>query len=149
MNPIQVSTIIFLCIFGSALLGMWLKGLLPQHHLNDDTKDLMKLGVGLVGTMAALLLGLLVASAKSSYDTRSSELTQMAADVVLLDRALAHYGPATGPIRGILKVGVAGMIDQFWSKNGEEDPLPSHAVGNVIYDKIQELVPRSDGQRML
>jgi len=129
------------------MLGMWLRGVLPQHHLNDETKDLIKLGVGLVGTMAALLLGLLVASAKSSYDTRSSELTQMAADVVLLDRALAHYGPATGAIRGIIKVGVARMIDQFWSS--KEDTRTSQAAGNVVYDKIQELVPTSDGQRAL
>jgi len=147
VSPGEVSAIIFFCIFGSAMLGMWLRGVLPQHHLNDETKDLIKLGVGLVGTMAALLLGLLVASAKSSYDTRSSELTQMAADVVLLDRALAHYGPATGPIRGIIKVGVARMIDQFWSK--KEDTRTSQAAGNVVYDKIQELVPTSDGQRAL
>jgi len=83
---------------------MWLRSVLPAHHLDAETKDLMKLGVGLIGTMAALLLGLLVASAKSSYDVRSSELTQMAANTVLLDRSLAHYGPATGGIRAFLRL---------------------------------------------
>jgi hypothetical protein len=78
VSPIEISSIIFLCIFGSAMLGMWLRGVLPQHHLDAETKDLVKLGVGLIGTMAALLLGLLVASAKSSYDTRRSEVSQMA-----------------------------------------------------------------------
>jgi hypothetical protein len=129
------------------MVGMWLHHVIPEQHLDADTKDLVKLGVGLIGTMAALLLGLLVASAKSSYDTRSSEVTQMAADVVLLDRALAHYGPTTGQIRAILKIGLSRMIDQFWSQEGKEETLPSQAAGNVVYDKIQELVPRSDGQR--
>ena len=147
MNPLEVSAIIFLLIFGGAMLGMWLRGVLPQDHFDADTKDLVKLGVGLIGTMAALLLGLLVASAKSSYDARSTELTQMAANIILLDRALVHYGPATGEIRGILKIAIGRMIDQVWSKAPNEGVLPSQAGGEVVYDKIQELVPRSDGQR--
>jgi Protein of unknown function (DUF4239) len=149
VSPIQVSAIIFLCIFGSAILGVWLHSVLPERLLDADTKDVVKLGVGLVGTMAALLLSLLVASAKSSYDTRSTEVTQMAANVVLLDRVLAHYGPATGQIRSILKIAIARLIDQVWSKEGKEDTLPSQAAGNVVYDKIQELEPHSDGQRAL
>jgi len=147
MNPIQVSTIIFLCIFGSALLGMWLKGLLPQDHLNADTKDLVKLGVGLVGTMAALLLGLLVASAKSSYDARGSEITQLAANTILLDRALAHYGPETGEIRRVLKITTARTIDQVWQSSG--GAFPSQTGGEVLFDKLEQLEPRTDAQRAI
>jgi hypothetical protein len=99
--------------------------------------------------MAALLLGLLVASAKSSFDTQSSELTQMAASVILLDRALSHYGPATGETRDMLKIAVARMIDQVWPKDGEQDSVPWQGGVNVVYDKIQELVPHSDAQRAL
>lgn len=151
MNPVELSAIIFCCIFAGALLGMWLGHALPQHHLDGETKDLVKLGVGLIGTMAALLLGLLVASAKSSYDARSSELTQMAANTVLLDRALVHYGPAAGPIRGVLKVAVARMIDQVWGK-GYTDAgslLEGAQPLGVVYDKIQELDPQSDAQRAI
>jgi hypothetical protein len=149
VNPFESSSIIFSCIFGGAILGMWLRSVLPAHHLDAETKDLMKLGVGLIGTMAALLLGLLVASAKSSYDVRSSELTQMAANTVLLDRSLAHYGPATGGIRGILKIALARMIDQIWPKNGTESALPAQGGGDVLFDKLQELVPGSDAQRAM
>ena len=128
---------------------MWLANVLPQHHLNAETKDLVKLGVGLIGTMAALLLGLLVASAKSAYDARSSELTEMAANTILLDRALAHYGPTAGPIRGLLKIAVVRMIDQVWGKgNSDAGALLTGAQPlGVVYDKIQELVPHSDAQR--
>src|SRR5215467_11333945 len=96
------------------MLGMWLRGILPEHHLDAETKDLVKLGVGLIGTMAALLLGLLVASAKSSYDTRKSELTQMAANLILLDRELAHYGTESTQVRSLLKTWVASAIEQVW-----------------------------------
>ena len=149
MSPVEVSTIIFFIIFGGAMLGVWLRGILPSNQLDAETKDLVKLRVGLIGTMAALLLGLLVASAKSSYDARSTELTQMAANIILLDRALVHYGPATGEIRGILKIAIGRMIDQVWSKAPNEGVLPSQAGGEVVYDKIQELVPRSDAQRAI
>ena len=113
MSPIEVSNFIFLCVFGGALLGMWLASVLPEHHLSAETKDLVKLSIGLIGTMAALLLGLLVASAKSSYDLRRSELTQMAANISFLDRGLAHYGPESAEVRGILKIAVAQMINQL------------------------------------
>jgi hypothetical protein len=149
MSPIDVSAVIFLCIFASALLGMWLHRVLPEQDLNDETKDLVKLGVALIGTMAALLLGLLVASAKSSFDARSSELTQVAANTILLDRALAHYGSETRELRGLVKIVTARTIDQVWSEKGSAGDLPSREMGGVLFDKVQELVPRSEAQRTL
>ena len=151
MNPVEVRAIIFCCIFGGALLGMWLSHVLPEHNLYAETKDLVKLGVGLIGTMAALLLGLLVASAKSAYDARSSELTEMAANTILLDRALAHYGYTTTEVRGILKIAVGRMIDQVWGKDGTDGDVlisSSQPLG-VVFDKIQGLAPRSDAQRAI
>jgi hypothetical protein len=151
VNPIEISTIVFCCIFAGALLGMWLGSALPQRHLDSETKELVKLGVGLVGTMAALLLGLLVASAKSAYDARSNELTQMAANTVLLDRALVHYGPAAAPIRGLLKLAVDGMVDQVWGQHSADAgvALPASQPLGVVYDKIQELEPQSDAQHAI
>jgi hypothetical protein len=148
VSPFEISSIIFLCIFGSALIGIWLRCVVPEHHVDAETKDLIKLGVGLVGTMAALLLGLLVASAKSSYDTRSSELNQMAANTILLDRALAHYGPATSAIRGGLRIEVTRMIDNVWPRNGAGASIPSAGGGEVLFDKLQGLVPQNDAQRV-
>jgi hypothetical protein len=109
----------------------------------------VNLGVGLIGTMAALLLGLLVASAKNSYDTRNSELTQIAANTILLDRALAHYGPETGQIRTLLKLAVAQMLDQVWATGGTTGDLRPQMSREIIFDKIQELVPHTDAQRAI
>ncbi|PYK64428.1 MAG: hypothetical protein DME50_13595, partial [Verrucomicrobia bacterium] len=74
---------------------MRVRAILPETHLNPDTKDAVKVGMGLVATMAALVLGLLVASTKGAYDAQKGEVTQMAAKIVFLDRALANYGPET------------------------------------------------------
>ena len=150
MTPIETCTIIFGCVFAGALIGMWLRSVLPKHHLGDDTKDLMKLGVGLIGTMSALVLGLLVASAESSYSTQSTELTQMAANVILLDRMLAHYGPEADDARATLKIAVARNLDQIWPKGGvEPSPSASRPNNDIMFDKLQELTPHSESQRTL
>ena len=91
MSSIAISGIVFACVFGGALLGSFLRAALPEHHLNQDTKGLVQLGIGLIATMAALVLGLLIASAKSSHDTQRSGLARMSANIGLLDRMLAHY----------------------------------------------------------
>lgn len=150
MSPIKESILIFGCMFGSGLAGLWLRSLLPEHHLNNETKDVVKLGVGLVGTMAALVLGLLVASAKGAYDVRRSELTQMAANTILLDRMLAHYGPQTAEIRGILKLAAVRLDDQIWSNDPNiQGGRSANVSGEILFDKIQDLVPSTDAQRAL
>ena len=124
MISITIGLIVLACVFGGALLGIFLHAVLPQHHLNSETKDIVKLGMGLVGTMAALVLGLLVASAKGSYDTQSAELTQLAANVSLLDRVLAHYGPETKEIRDLLRNAVTRVVNQIWPKDGPSAAPP-------------------------
>ena len=99
MSSIGTSCIVFACVFGGALLGMLLRNFLPEHHLDPDSRNVVNLGMALIGTMTALVLGVLIASAKSSYDTQKSEVTQMAANIVQLDRILGRYGAgANGPV---------------------------------------------------
>src|SRR5260370_5656173 len=118
MSSIAISFIVFACVFGGALVGMLLRTSLPQHHLIADSKEIVKVGMGLVSTMAALVLGLLVASAKSSYDAQSTELTEVSSKVVVLDRILAHYGPETREVRDVLRSTIARVLDAIWSKEG-------------------------------
>ena len=102
MNPVAIGLIVLVCIFGGALLGMFLRTVLPEHHLNDASKDVVKLVTGLIATLAALVLGLLVASAKNSFDTVNEGFRQSAAKIILLDRTLAQYGPETKDVRELL-----------------------------------------------
>jgi hypothetical protein len=72
MAPLAISLIVLASIFAGALLGMYLRVSLPESHLNADTKDVVRQGVGLIGTLTALVIGLMIASAKSSYDPRAA-----------------------------------------------------------------------------
>ena len=151
MNSIAIRLIVFACVFGGALFGMFLRHVLPENHLSADSKDTVRLGIGLIGTMTALVLGLLIASAKSFYDTQSNQLTEMSAKVVLLDRVLAHYGPETKEVRDLLHGALARTLEMFWPKDPGQHPQmdPTAAGGEILYDRIQELSPKDNTQRSL
>ena len=151
MSPITVSVVTLVCVFGAAVLGMVLQLVLPRHHLSEETKDVVKLGMGLVGTMAALVLGLLVASAKSAYDAQSTEVTDLAANIIMLDRTLAHYGPEAKELREVLRSSVTAIIDQMWSRSpGRTGRVGAPALqGEGFFDRLQQLSPRDDTQRAL
>lgn len=150
MSSIVVSMTVFACVIGGALCGILLSRALPEHHLNAGSKDVVRLGMGLVSTMAALVLGLLVSSAKSYYDAQSNELTEVSAKAILLDHLLAHYGPETKEVRDRLRGVFAFSIDRIWP---EERPPAKLGVplssSEALIDKIQELSPKDDRQRAL
>src|ERR1700687_5624322 len=114
MSPLFIGWVVFACVLGGTLIGMALRLILPEHHLSADSKDVIKMGTGLTATMAALVLALLIASAKSSYDAQRHEVTQISANVILLDRVLAHYGPETKAARDLLSSYVGRAHDQLW-----------------------------------
>ena len=105
MSPVGISATVFVSVFGGALAGVGLRSILPPHQLNRESKEVVKLSMGLVATMTALVLGLLVASAKESYDTQGRELTDLSSRIVMLDRVLAHYGPETQSARPVQERG--------------------------------------------
>ena len=151
MSANFLSLLVLACVFGAALLGMLLRYVLPEHHLSSDTKDSVKLAMGLVATMAALILGLLVASAKSTYDAESSGVTQMAAKIVFLDRMLANYGPETKETRELFRRSVERMVQRMWpdkpSEQSQLDPNASRAEG--MYAAIEKLAPKNELQTAL
>jgi Protein of unknown function (DUF4239) len=146
---------VFTCTFGGALLGMWLRTALPAHHLDAESRDTVKVGVGLIATMTALVLGLVTASAKSSFDAVNTEVKQTASEILALDRALARYGSETGEIRTGLQHVIGARIDMIWpqgsSKSPDLDPMRSGAgVGaEELADAIRGLKPSDDAQRAL
>src|SRR5271155_2819380 len=138
MSSMSISLIAFAFVFGGAMLGTIFRSVLPQNLLTTESREVVKLGVGLVATMAALVLGLLITSAKSSFDTQSTELTEMSSKVVLLDRILAHYGPDAKEARDILRTSVVSALDSVSSTDvASASQFGSSANGEVLYDKIQ------------
>jgi hypothetical protein len=151
MGPVAVGCIVMICVFGGALLGMAIHTMLPEQHLSSDSKDVIKLGMGLIATMSALVLALLTNSAKGSYDAQRNEVTQVAANIILVDRLLAHYGPEAKDARAQLKVSVAALIDRIWptgsAENGKSGPTTAGA--ELFFEKVQELTAQNDVQRAL
>jgi Protein of unknown function (DUF4239) len=146
-----VALIIFACVSGGSLVGMWLRTALPEQHLSEESKDLIKRSIGMIATMAALLLGLLVASAKTRYDLARSEVIEMSANALLLDSMLQHYGPETKEIRPILRSVTARAADRIW---GQDDPAasrdqPSPFEADELIDRVQQLSPTNDAQRAI
>ena len=141
------------CIFGGALLGLLLSRVLPEHHLRDNSKDTVKMVAGTIATLAALVLGLLVGSAKNSFDALNTEITQSSTKVILLDRALAAYGPETKDAREQLRRGVITLIDTFWpEEKTETSGFATFERTNKIETlqaKLRELTPATDAQRQL
>jgi len=153
VGPLAISLIAFGCISGGMLLGMFLRGVIPEHHLSDDSRDVVKLGTGMIAMMAALVLGLLIASAKGSYDAINSGLLQSGSKVILLDRVMAQYGPETKEVRDQLRRTVASVIDQVWSteRTGHIDTkVPDSRTGlESLQDKLLQLSPQNGAQRWL
>ena len=142
----------FACLFGAGLLGVRMRAALPEDHLSAETKDAVKVGMGLVATMAALVLGLLVASTKGSYDTQKNEVIQMAAKTVFLDRVLANYGSETAESRDILRRQSGVRSITLWpdKKSSQAAQLdPSVSSGEAFFNSIQKLSPHNDVQRSL
>jgi hypothetical protein len=154
MEPLTISLILFACIVGGAVLGMIVRAILPEEHLSGDTKDVVKLGMGLIGTMTALVLGLLVASAKSGYDTQRNGVAQLAGNVIFLDRTLAHFGPESKDVRAMLRAAVADLLAKTWPDENPQSGQGAERGGTEgryegILEKIQELAPKNEAQRGL
>jgi hypothetical protein len=141
------------CIFSGVLLGLLLRSLLPDQHLHDESKDAIKVGAGMIATVSALVLGLLVASAKSSFDTTEEAITQRAAKIIFLDRLLSDYGPETKATREQLRQTVAASIEMLWpDKESRAEGLAAYERMNgmqVTQMTLLQLTPTTNAQRQL
>jgi hypothetical protein len=151
MNASAVGIIAFASIFGSSLLGIRLHNVVPDQHLNPDTKEVVRLGMGLIVTMTALLLGLLIATAKGSYDTQRNDVILIAGRIAFLDRTLSLYGPEANATRQILHRAVESAIPRMWpdkvSTTERRDPTVPEA--KELYASIESLAPKDDFQKSL
>lgn len=151
MSPLAISLIVFVCVFMSAIAGIIINSMLPAHHLSKDSKEVIKLSMGLIATLAALVLGLLTSSAKSTFDLSNSELQQSAANSIQLDRALAHYGPETKLIREQFRQIITDRLHATWP---EKDVPPVNVdtrerlqAVEALWGSIGKLSPQTDAQR--
>ena len=126
MTSTIASLISFGCIFGGSLTGVALRSVLPERYFTNEDKDVLRLGLGLITTLSALVLGLLISTAKSSYDAKRNQLTQIATDVILLDRSLELYGAETSGARRALRDQVAPWSLRFSPSGQPPQSLSFH-----------------------
>src|SRR6202043_4249553 len=134
MSPAVLSCVIFALILGGIALGALLRTALPQHHLSKDSQDVVRLGVGLIATIAALVLGLLIAAAKGSFDTQSTQVKRITADLILLDNVLAQYGSEALPIRVQMRSTVDPFAHRLWQEKetGAQGPFETEAAADHV-----------------
>ncbi len=153
MNSLETSAIIFGCSFGMGLLGMALNFRLPDHHLDAGSRDVVKLVLGLIATVSALVLSLLIASGSSTYQAQQNEVQSLSANTILLDRVLSFYGPDAKEPRDLLRRALAAIHDQIWSSDGarapELDPRATQGVADDFIASLKGLAPKNDSQATL
>src|SRR5262245_57863907 len=151
MAPILISIFAFALALIGVFLGSFVQKILPEGHLSSDSKEVVKLSMGVVATLAALVLGLLVASAKSTYDARESEINQITAYVILLDNLLAKYGNEAQTARATLRQAIPPIVDRIWreGQSGPTGPFKTVPQGEAFYQQVQTLQPASELQRGL
>jgi hypothetical protein len=149
--PLVISLVAALMMLGGAAAGILLRRSLPDHHLNEHSKDVVRLGAGLVATITALLLGLLITSAKTAYDTQRREVSQIASKLVLLDNQLRRYGAEANPAREAQRRAVTPLIARIWGQRAVQAAAPYQpsVEGDLVYELIEGLDPKTDVQRNL
>jgi hypothetical protein len=149
MSPLALSCVIFLLVLGGIFTGTALRRVLPENHLSKETQDVVRLGAGLTATIAALVLGLLIGGAKGSFDTRSNQVKQLTANVILLDNLLAQYGAEATPLRKGLRGAINPIVDRLWHEKITTEPFTADIEGEKLYLAILALSPQNQIQRSL
>lgn len=153
MSTLSVAGLMFGCAVAAAGIAMLIARRLPDHHLSSESKELVKLGLGVIATLTALVLGLLVASAKATYDAQDAAVKEIATDLSMLDRCLVIYGPETTSLRELMAQMTTQVLHRMWpEKHSNIGTLSVGAegeTGNLFYTKVAELEPKTEVQRTL
>jgi hypothetical protein len=153
VHSLSIALLAFVVIFGGAVAGAALRKVSPARHLSNDTKETVRLGTGLIGTIAALVLGLLIAAASNSYQTQRGHVQHMAADLILLDQLLGQYGPEVRPLRAELRQATAPLIERIWRENrtaaANQPPFAAASAGQGLVAALFRLAPQDDVQRTI
>ncbi len=150
MPAIVAASIAFALIFGSTLFGMYIRSRVPDHHLAGDSKDVIRLATALIATMSAVVLALLFASTRASFEQTSATVTRLTADIIELDHVLDDYGPEATPLRKTLRSSIVPMIDLIWREDVDKAKAGQANLRSesVLYG-VRTLVPQSPVQASL
>lgn len=143
MKDILIGIVVFAIICGGSLLGMFLGKILPDPHLSSESRDTIRTIMATLGTLSAVVLGLLTGSSISSLAEKESELRSAGVELIMLDRTLAEYGPETAPIRALAKDLLAQRISQIWPEWLRSNALEStNTIAQSRWTTFQQIGSR-------
>ncbi len=146
LSSLVIAIIAFVCMLGSALLARRFGHRLPGHHHESLSKDTVRLGMALIATVSGMILGLILSSAKGTFDAQTALIRQSAQDLLQLDRALQEYGPQTAQVRESIRQMVVDSVVRLWP----EEPAPGEVrptQGSLaVINQIIDLQPESARQ---
>jgi len=153
MSSITVSLLVAGCIFAGGLGGLYLHRVLPAHHQTKETQDVVRLGIGMLSVLASLVLGLLIATAKTSYDSTDHAIRGYAAELALLNEILRDYGGAASVPRDLLRRYTERMLQDGWPENGARPAGLAGDGSEQLLERVREAIralkPTDGGQRSL
>ncbi len=152
MSSTIIAILILASSCGALVLTIAFRHRLPPHHEDEATRDVIKIATGMLATLVALILGLLVSSAKTTFDTATTELTQSGAQVITINRLLVSYGPEADPVRALIRRNLAASIERIWPSRATTSPdtlRVDAANTDSIVLAIQALTPQGEAQKHL
>lgn len=152
MSPITVAVIAFVLIVAGTLVGTFVRARMPEHHLTGDSKEVIRLATALVATLTGLVLALMFAATRTSFEQTSAGVSRLAVSFTELDEVLEDYGPAAAAIRKQLRADIQPLMDSIWQEDAVAAGRPpasrrSHATSATAM--IRELQPATPAQASL
>jgi hypothetical protein len=139
-----VGLIVLVVVFASAMIGSLIRRKLPESHFTDETKSVITLSMGVVGTLTALVLGLLIATASGTYNTRNQEITTLAAKIIQLDRLLRLFGPDADDERGLLRNYMMMKVKDLFP-DGRAKPVLDNPKTTVLFEELEDQLSAMQG----
>jgi hypothetical protein len=148
----RIFLISFVAIVAGMVLGMILRRQIPVVYLREDSKEVILRGAGFLTTLAAVLISLMIASAKTSYDTQDSHFRTLAAYLVETDQLLVQYGPEATEVRILMRQSVPAAVDRIWREKQQatqNSAFTAASLAEQLNGAIEALTPTSDAQRAI
>jgi hypothetical protein len=149
MSTITISLLVAACIFAGGLAGLYLNRVLPPQHLTKETQDVVRLGIGMLSLLASLVLGLLIATAKSSYDATDHSIRSYAAELALLNEILRDYGGEASVPRDLLRSYTERLLHDGWTRPVALEDEQARLLLEQARAAIRALKPVDAGQKSL
>jgi hypothetical protein len=153
MNSVPISIIVIVILFGSALVTMFAARFLPDRHLTPETKNVVSVSVAVVGTLSALVVGLLISTANTAFIAKAQRITDISADLISLDRLARRYGPEAQDFRVLLRHYTAIKLHDLFPEDSDVaadvEDISTVSLMEELQDKLLALIPADDRQRWL